>query len=95
MITKQIIHNSEGAAEAEIISLKAKVKHVFNSSTLEYHNVVKHPTQNKWATRYMIPEAGDDLAIRESWKIVEAHLNPTQIGNLVEITEDWKTEDIL
>lgn len=81
---KQIIHNSEGAANAELIALEAKLKHLHIGNTKQYNEVVKHPTQNKWATRY--------ITSGRYWEIVEAHLNPTQIGNLVDITEDWKAD---
>lgn len=27
-------------------------------------------------------------------QIKDAHLNPTQISNLIDITEDWKNEEI-
>ena len=94
MITKQIIHNSQGSAEAEIISLNAKVKHLHKGITKNYHSVVKHPTQNKWATRYIISEESDSQQIKDYWTLVEAHLNPFQIDNLVDITSDWKNTEI-
>ena len=93
MITKQIIHPSLAAAEAEVITLKAKIKHLFNAETLEYNDIAKHPTENKWATRYIIPEAGDPLNVREMWKIIKTYLNPNQIDKLVDITADWKNTD--
>jgi hypothetical protein len=83
---KQIIHNSEAAANAELIALEAKLKHLHTGYTKNYNNVVKHPTLNKWATRY--------ITEGKYWDIVEAHLNPTQIGNLVDISEDWKADAV-
>ena len=94
MTTKQIIHNSLGSAEAEQIALNAKVKHLHKGTTLNYHSVVKHPTQNKWATRYIVSEDSDSQQIKDYWQLVEAHLNPNQIGNLVDISNDWKAEEI-
>jgi hypothetical protein len=94
MITKQIIHNSKGAAEAEVTSLNAKCKHVYPAGVANYNSVVKHPTQNKWATRYLIPEIGDTPFIKNLWVIIEEHLNPNQLGNLVDIAEDWKNTEI-
>lgn len=52
METKQIIHNSEGSAQAEITSLEAKLKHLHDEGTTAYTYYIKHPTQNKWAVRY-------------------------------------------
>jgi hypothetical protein len=89
MITKQIIHNSQGAAEAEVIALLAKVKHKLKSGTEFYNDVVKHPTLNKWATRYLIPSENDSQDLKDLWALVYDHLNPNQINNLVLVTEDW------
>jgi len=86
METKQIIHNSLGSAEAEITSLEAKLKHLHVGNTTAYTYVIKHPTQNKWAVRYNTSG--------KYWSIVEAHLNPTQISNLIDISEDWKSEEL-
>jgi hypothetical protein len=84
MVTKQIIHNSEGSAQAEITSLEAKVNHLCIDGTLNYTYYIKHPTDNKWAVRYNMSG--------KFWDIVESHLNPNQINNLVDITNDWITE---
>lgn len=81
MITKQIIHNSAGSAQAEITSLEAKLKHLHTKGTLDYTYYIKHPTKNKWAVRYNMSG--------KYWTLVEAHLNPNQIANLVDITDDW------
>jgi len=86
METKQIIHNSLGAAEAEVIALEAKLKHLHVGNTSAYTYVIKHPTLNKWAVRYNTSG--------KYWSIVEEHLNPNQIDNLVDITNDWKAEEI-
>ena len=86
MTTKQIIHNSKGSAEAEIISLEAKLKHLHVGNTSAYTYVIKHPTQNKWAVRYNTSG--------KYWTLVEEHLNPNQLGNLVDITEDWINTEI-
>ena len=84
METKQIIHSSLGSAEAEIISLEAKCKHLHKGITTAYTYVIKHPTLNQWAVRYNTSG--------RYWQIIEEHLNPNQISNLVDITEDWITE---
>ena len=31
---------------------------------------------------------------RKYWETIEAHLNPNQIVNLVEITEDWRNNEV-
>lgn len=87
MNTKQIIHNSEGSAQAEIISLEAKLKHLHSEGTTAYTYYVKHPTQNKWAVRYNTSG--------KYWTLVEEHLNPHQLGNLVEITKEWVNTDLI
>jgi hypothetical protein len=85
-MTKQIIHNSEGSAQAEIISLEAKLKHLHSGVTTNYNYYIKHPTDNKWAVRYNTSG--------KYWNIVEEHLNPHQLNLLVEITNDWKAEEL-
>lgn len=95
MITKQIIHNSQGAAEAEMTSLLAKVKKDLKTGVMFYNNVVKHPTLNKWASRYLVTDETDSQYLQDLWQLVFDHLNPNQINNLVLITEDWhNTEDL-
>ena len=86
MITKQIIHNSLGSANAEILALEMRVKHLHKGNTNNYTYVIKHPTLNKWAVRYNTSG--------EYWDIIEPYLNPNQISNLVDIAEDWKNTDI-
>ena len=93
MITKQIIHNSKGAAEAEMISLLAKVKHDLKTGSRFYNDVVKHPTLNKWATRYLIPSENDSQYLKDLWTLVYDHLNPNQINNLVDVSADWYTNE--
>lgn len=89
MIIKQIIHNSKGAAEAECLSLNNKMRKDLKTGSRFYNDVVKHPTLNKWATRYLIPDLEDSQYLQDLWAIVYAHLNPNQIKNLVLVTEDW------
>ncbi len=94
MVTKQIIHNSLGVAEADEIAFLAKAKHLFKGLTVAYNKAIKHPTQNKWATRYIIAEDGDSQQIWDLWNVAKEHLNPHQESLLVDITEDWKNTEI-
>ena len=82
MNTKQIVYNSKGAANAVLISLEAQLKHLHTGYTTEYSYVIKHPTEDKkWAVRFNMSGI--------YWELVEDHLNPHQLGELEEITEDW------
>ena len=81
METKQIIHNTKQSADAEMLALESRVKHLHSAGTSAYSYVIKHPTLNKWAVRYN--------TIGKYWEEIEAYLNPNQISNLVDITPDW------
>jgi len=86
METKQIIHTSKASAEAEILALEMRVKHLHKGNTKNYTYVIKHPILNKWAVRYNIGG--------EYWDIIEPYLNPNQINNLVEISADWVSNEL-
>lgn len=83
---KIIEHNTLQSAEAEQLALYNKTKHLYKGATIDYTDIIKHPTLNKWATKYKVNGA--------FWDIVAEHLNPNQINNLITPTSDWFINEV-
>lgn len=89
METKQTIHSTEQAANAERLAFenRSNVKGLHTGNTTSYTYTIKHPTLNKWANRWNVSG--------KYWDEVQAYLNPNQINNLVDIDQDWFPSDII